>query len=106
MHSEIQSGKLTRIENISEVSEGSSIRCVGVLRQNIMNEIILTGTNQDELRLDTESSVIQLKFGYPYLVIGELHNGILHTRICREISFKKFSLDYYLKVLPGCLSTN
>ena len=103
MRSSIPSGQLVSIDTINESHEGASIRTVGILQEASSGEFILVGLHSTILKLNTSDSLLQLKPGYPYLFIGEMRDRALNVRICRELIFKKFSLDYYLKVLPGCL---
>ena len=104
MRGSIKFGKLIAIEDINKVGEGESIRIVGILlKRNENDDIALVGLLEHQQIVNLNDCLANIKFGHPYLIIGELRNNIVNARICRELTFSKYSLDYYLKTLSSCL---
>ena len=96
----IKSGKLIEIEKITTENEGETLRVLGTITEK-NNTFYICGLSGSCQELNLSLLRPQINLGFPYMIIGVFQNNTINVRILKEVNFKKYSLDYYLKVMPS-----
>jgi hypothetical protein len=102
MQNPTQSAKLITVESLIRCSQGESVKCAGILETDGISAKVI-GLSGHKQEINLSDCLVSVKSGIPYFIIGEVQDGKIKVRICKELILKKYSLDYYLKTLPGYL---
>ena len=102
MSSSIRNGRLFAIEDLKDCKEGDSIRVLGVVQIEDSKIFIKSSTNT-VYEITFPDSVQTIIDNSPYLLIGEIKNSRLNIRISKSITFKKYNIDHYLKILSNLI---
>ncbi|OMJ71760.1 hypothetical protein SteCoe_29931 [Stentor coeruleus] len=103
MRSTVNTGILTPVEKLSISPDGTSVRVLGLIEKYPNGLIYILGISGGKQELNMNDNHINLINMGTYMIIGEMLRNKLCVRIIKEVTFKKYSLDYYLKVMPGLL---
>lgn len=98
--------RIYAVEDLFRVPNGQCIRTAGLLKKDECGKIFIHGVHNGRVQVNFTENIIDFDPGATYLVIGEFNDSCVYARIIREISFKKYSLTYYLGKMPEFVSFN
>lgn len=104
--SNFRTSRLYAVEDLFRVNNGEWIRTAGMLKKEENGKIFLLGVHDGRVEVNFTENLIEIQPGANYLIIGEYNDFCVFARIVREISFKKYTLAYYLGKMPDFLKVD
>ena len=104
--SNLKPSRLYAVEDLFRVNNGEWIRTAGMLKKEENGKVFMLGIHDGRVEVNLTENLIEIHPGANYLVIGEYNELCVYARIIREISFKKYSLAYYLGKMPDFLKVD
>lgn len=100
----LKPSRIYAVEDLFRVPNGECVRTAGLLKRDEFGKVFIHGVHNGRVQVNFTENIVDFDPGATYLIIGEFSDSCIFARIIKEISFKKYSLTYYLGKMPEFVS--